>query len=100
MTAALTQHFFDGIIVIYNLKFGWLRKFKQIRYRVKEKALKLQDMFGKPSFHEGLKKVFEQVPDKNKDVSNDITKTMTEPSEEKRENVSGYKWKIFRNTDW
>ena len=44
------------------------------------KAVRLQDKLGKQNFHEDMRKVFEPVTDIVKDVSNDLTKTMTETS--------------------
>ena len=44
------------------------------------KAKRLQDKLGKQNFHEGMKKVFEPVTKSFKDVSDEVTKTMTETS--------------------
>ena len=40
----------------------------------------MQDKLSKPNFHEDLKKVFEPVIKSNKDVSEEVTKIMTENS--------------------
>ena len=42
-------------------------------------AVRLQDKVGKQNFHEDMKNVFEPVPKTIKDVSEEITKTVTEP---------------------
>ena len=42
------------------------------------KAVRLQDKLGKQNFHEDMKKVFEPVTKSTKDVSEGVTKTMTE----------------------
>ena len=44
------------------------------------KVVRLQDKPGKQNFHEDMKKVFEPVTKSNKDVSGEVTKTMTENS--------------------
>ena len=46
------------------------------------KASRLQDRLWKQKFHECLKKMFEPVTDRVKDVPKHITKTMTESSQE------------------
>ena len=43
-------------------------------------AVGLQDKLGKQDFHEGMKKVFEPATKSIKDVSEKVTKTMTEKS--------------------
>ena len=45
-----------------------------------EKVDRLQDKLGKQDFHEDMKKVFELVTKSIKDVSEEVTKTMTENS--------------------
>ena len=42
------------------------------------KVDRLQDKLGKQNFHENMKKVFEPVTKSIKDVSDEVTKTMTE----------------------
>ena len=42
------------------------------------KAVRLQDKLGEQNFHEDMKKVFEPVTQFIKDVSEEVTKTMTE----------------------
>ena len=42
------------------------------------KAVKLKDKLGKKTFHEDMKKVFEPVTKSNKDVSQEVTKAITE----------------------
>ena len=44
------------------------------------KLVRLKDKLGKQNFHEDMKKVFEPVTKSIRDVSRDITKTMTENS--------------------
>ena len=44
------------------------------------KVVRLQDKFGKQSFHEDMKKVFEPVSKSLENTSQDITKTVTESS--------------------
>ena len=44
------------------------------------KAVKLQDKLGKQTFHENIKKLYEPLTDTIKDVSENITKTLTENS--------------------
>ena len=44
------------------------------------KAVRLQDKLGKQNFHEDMKKVFAPVIKSNKDVSEEVIKTMTENS--------------------
>ena len=44
------------------------------------KAVKLQDKLGKQNFHEDMKKLYEPLTDTIKDVSENITKTLTENS--------------------
>ena len=44
------------------------------------KIVGLQDKLGKQNFHEDMKKVFEPVTKSPKDVSEEVTKTMTENS--------------------
>ena len=44
------------------------------------KAVRLQDKLGKQDFHEDMRKVFEPVTKSVKDVSEEVTKTMTENS--------------------
>ena len=44
------------------------------------KAVKLQDKLGKQNFHENIKKFYEPLTDTIKDVSENITKTLTENS--------------------
>ena len=44
------------------------------------KALRLQEKLGKQNFHEDMKKVFEPVPKCNKDVFEEVTRTMAETS--------------------
>ena len=44
------------------------------------KVVRLQDKLGKQHFHEDMKKVFEPVTKSNKDVSEEVTKTITETS--------------------
>ena len=46
------------------------------------RAVGLQDKLGKQSFHEDMKKVFEPVTKTNKNVSEDVTKTMMITSKE------------------
>ena len=46
------------------------------------KELRLQDKLGKQNFHENLKNVFEPVTDTNRNVSEDLTKTMMLTSKE------------------
>ena len=43
-------------------------------------AVRLQDRLGKQNFHEDMKKVFEPVTKSIKDVSEELTKTITENS--------------------
>ena len=43
-------------------------------------AVRLQDKLGKQNFHEDMKKVFETVTKSNKHVSEEVTKTITETS--------------------
>ena len=44
------------------------------------KVVKLQDKLGKQNFHEDMKKVFEPVTKSIRDVSEEVTKIMTENS--------------------
>ena len=44
------------------------------------KVVRLQGKLGKQNFHEDMKKVFEPVTKSIKDVSEEVTKTMTENS--------------------
>ena len=44
------------------------------------KTVRLQDKLGKQNFHEDMKKVFEPVTESLEKTSQDITKTITEPS--------------------
>ena len=44
------------------------------------KVIRLQDKLGKQNFHEDMKKVFEPVTKSFKDVSEEVTKTITETS--------------------
>ena len=44
------------------------------------KVVRLQDILGKPNFHEDMKKVFQPVTKSLENTSQDITKTITEPS--------------------
>ena len=44
------------------------------------KAVRLQDKLGKQNFHEDMKKVYEPVTDTIKNVSENISKTLTENS--------------------
>ena len=44
------------------------------------KAVRLQDKLGKQNFHEDMKKVFEPVTKSLENTSQDITKTLTENS--------------------
>ena len=46
------------------------------------KAVRLQNKLGKQNFHEDMKKVFELVTKRIKDVSEDVTKTMMITSKE------------------
>ena len=42
------------------------------------KAVRIQDKLGKQNFHEDMKKILEAVTKSIKDVSEEVTKTMTE----------------------
>ena len=44
------------------------------------KAVRIQDKLGKKNFHEDMKKVFEPVTKSLENISQDITKTLTEAS--------------------
>ena len=44
-----------------------------------EKTVRLQNKFGKQNFHEDEKKLFEPVTKTIKNISEDVTKTMTIP---------------------
>ena len=44
------------------------------------KAVKLQDKLGKQNFHEDMKKLYEPLTDTIKDVSENISTTITETS--------------------
>ena len=46
------------------------------------KAVRLQDKLGKQNFHEDMKKVFQPVTKSLESTSQDITKTITETSNE------------------
>ena len=46
------------------------------------KAVRLQDKLGKQNFHEDLKKLYEPLTNTIKDVSENITKTISETSKE------------------
>ena len=52
------------------------------------KDLRLQDRLGKQNFHEDVKKVFEPVTEKNKNTSEDFTKTMMLASKEDSKAIS------------
>ena len=58
-----------------------LRKLNEsVSLKSQVKAVGLQDKLGKQEFHEDMKKVFEPVTKSIKDVSKEVTKTMTEKS--------------------
>ena len=64
------------------------------------KVFELQDKLGKRNFHEDMKKVFEPVTKNPKDVSDEVTKTMTENSNDNNkaeENLNNKLLKILND---
>ena len=59
------------------------------------KLVKLQDKLGKQNFHEDMKKVFEPVTKTIKDVSEEVTKTMTEKSIKNNQALENLKNKLL-----
>ena len=59
------------------------------------KVVRLQDKIGKQNFHEDMKKVFEPVTNTIKDVSENITKTLTENSNNNNKAIENLKEKIL-----
>ena len=59
------------------------------------KAVRLQDKLGKQNFHEDMKKVFEPVTKSHKDVSEEVTKTITESSIENNKAIEKLKSKLL-----
>ena len=55
------------------------------------KAVRLQDKLGKQNFHQDMKKAFEPVTKPNKDVSEDVTKTMMVTSKENNQALENLK---------
>ena len=62
--------------------------------------VRLQDKRGKQNFHEDMKKVFEPVTNTTKDVSEEVTKTMTENSIKNNKALESLNNKQFRNHEW
>ena len=58
------------------------------------KAVKLQDKLGKQNFHENIKKLYEPITDTIKDVSEKITKTSTENSNNNNKAIENLNEKI------
>ena len=63
------------------------------------KAVSLQDKLGKQNFHEDMKKIFEPVTKSIKNISEEVTKTMTENSTKKKQNTREFNRQTFRNND-
>ena len=62
-------------------KVGDLQKLSEaVSLENQVKVDRLQDKLHKQNFHEDMKKVFELVTKSNKDVSEEVTKTLTEIS--------------------
>ena len=64
------------------------------------KFFRLQDKLGKQNFHEDMEKVFEPVTQSNKDVSEEITKAMTEnyfKNNQALENLNNKLWEIMND---
>ena len=59
------------------------------------KAVKLQDMLGKQNFHENIKKFYEPLTDTIKDASENITKTLTENSNNNNKAIENLNEKIL-----
>ena len=59
------------------------------------KAVRLQDKLGKQNFHEDMKKVFEPLTDTIKNTSENITKTITEPSKENNQALENLNKKLL-----
>ena len=59
------------------------------------KAVKLQDKLGKQNFHENIKKLYEPLTDTIKDVSESITKTLTENSNNNNKAIENLNEKIL-----
>ena len=59
------------------------------------KAVRLQDKLGKQYFHEDMKKIFEPVTKSIKDVSEEVTKTMTENSFENNQALENLNNKVL-----
>ena len=59
------------------------------------KVLRLQDKLDKQNFHEDMKKVFEPVTKSIKDVSKEVTQTMTENSNKKNQAIENLNNKLL-----
>ena len=59
------------------------------------KAVKLQDKIGKQNFHENIKKLYEPLINTIKDVSENITKTLTENSSNNNKAIENLNEKIL-----
>ena len=58
-------------------------------------VVRLQDELGKQNFHEDMKKVFEPVTKSLENTSQDITKTITEPSIENNQAIENLDNKLL-----
>ena len=61
------------------------------------KTVRLQDNPGKQNFQEDMKRVFEPVTKSNKDVSEGVTKTVTENSIKNNKALENFSQRTFRN---
>ena len=73
LTKAITESSKDNNLALENLE-------EIVSLENQVKAVRLQDKLGKQNFHEDMKKIFEPVTKSLKDVSEEVTKTVTENS--------------------
>ena len=59
------------------------------------KTVRLQDKFGKQNFHEVMKKLYESLTDTIKNVSEHITKTLTENSNSNNKAIENLNEKVL-----
>ena len=75
------RNIFDYHKCCIQMKTEDLKNLEELASLQKQvKAVTLQDKLGKQDFHEDMKKVFEPVAKSSKDVSEEVTKTITETS--------------------
>ena len=70
-----------------------LKKLATLQNQVK--AVKLQDKLGKQNFNENIKKLYEPLTDTIKDVSENITRTLTENSNNNNKGIENLNEKIL-----